>query len=126
MHRMFTFFLFVASFVAAQEGNPPKPEPCVAAGETIYQPGIDHVEPPELIPQKKKGSALGPSRTQVTLQVLLNSQGIVCDVRISRTTDAEAAKTIANDVAQNFKFKPATRYKKPVAVKMTMNFDLHK
>ena len=118
--------LFATSLAAAQEGNSPKHEPCFAPGETIYEPGIDHVKPPELLQQQRKGSAPDPSRRQVTLQLLLNSQGVVCEVRILRMTSAkaEAAKQLANNVAQNSKFKPATRYNKPVAVKMLMNFNL--
>jgi Gram-negative bacterial TonB protein C-terminal len=125
MQMIFSILLFAASLAAAQEGNPPKSEPCVAPGETIYQPGIDHVKPPELIPEHKKGNEPSPSRRQVTLEVLLNSQGAVCEVHIMRTSNVENAKKVADDVAQNFKFKPATRYNKAVAVKMLMNFNLH-
>jgi hypothetical protein len=31
---------------------------------------------------------------------------------------------VAENVAQNFKFNPATRFGKPVAVKFLMNFNL--
>jgi Gram-negative bacterial TonB protein C-terminal len=125
MQKIISVLLFAASLTTAQEGNPTKSEPCVAPGETIYQPGTDHVKPPQLVAQQKKGSASAPSRTQVDLELLLNSQGAVCEVRIVRTSSVEVAKTVADNVAHNFKFKPATRYKKPVAVKMLMHFDLH-
>jgi len=126
MQKVLSLFLFAASLAAAQEGNPPKPEPCLAPGETIYEPGVDHVKPPELIQQQRKGSSPDPSRRQVTLQLLLNSHGVVCEVRILRMTNVkvEAAKKLANNVAENSKFKPAVRYNKPVAVKMLMNFNL--
>ena len=123
--RILILTLWLAGYAAAAEGgNPANSDPCVAPGEKIYQPGVDHVTPPKLIPAPKKGSDPPSTPRQVTLEVLLNSQGTICNVHILRSTNVDNPRRVAEKVAQNFKFKPATRFDKPVAVKFLMNFDL--
>jgi hypothetical protein len=123
--RILVLTLLLARCLAgAQESNLAKSEPCVAPGEKIYQPGIDHVKPPEFMSVPKKVSEPPSTRRQVTLEVLLNSHGTICEVHIMRSTNVENSRKVAENVAQNSKFNPATRYGKPVAIKFLMNFNL--
>jgi hypothetical protein len=117
--------LLAAGFLsAAEKSDLAESEPCVAPGEKIYRPGVDHVKPPELIPVSKSSSEPPSTPRQVTLEVLLNSHGTICEVHILRSTNVENPRKVAENVAQNFRFKPAIRYDKAVAVKFSMNFNL--
>lgn len=112
------------SFAGAQDTSPPS---CLQDGDTISRPGENHVKPPQLV--SRAGDAAHAhdknSRVQLSLELVLNSEGRICETRILRASDAGIAKRVADNVRNSFKFKPATLDGKPVAVRFVMNFDLH-
>jgi hypothetical protein len=122
--RSVRIVIFASVFVLplptlAQEAQPSKP--CIAADEPIYKPGIDGVKPPQ--PKVDKNSKDAPeSRGPFSLQLVVNSEGHVCSVRVLNAKDRVSAKNAADYIAQHWTFKPATREGKPVAVSFTANF----
>lgn len=117
--RILRIILILVLPVASQE-NPTRP-PCVAPDETIYGMGGD-VKPPQPQPDKK---AKNPPEIQgsMLLEVLVNSGGRVCSVRIVNATDRLSAQKNANFIQDHWTFKPATKQGKAVAVKLQMTFN---
>jgi hypothetical protein len=89
--------------VAAQQNPEGSKSSCVAADEPIYGVGGD-VKPPEPHPDK-------------------NSEGRVCEARVLNATDRLSATKTANFILEHWKFRPAMRQGKAVAVRFTMNFN---
>jgi TonB family protein len=121
-----SFVLFVvlvsSTPIAAQENPPAAKPPCIAADEPIYRPGADGVKPGQ--PQPDKNAKNPPDiRGSMSLELLVNSEGRVCDVRIVNATDRLSAQKNANFILEHWTFKPATRQGKPVAVKLTMTLN---
>jgi hypothetical protein len=122
--------LFVLSFsaaqVQAQEGQQ-SPEPsCIAKDEPIYTPGEDHVKFPEVqmaSHHPDNPNAIKPG-TRASFDLLINSSGQICTVKALRAPNREEAIELANFVADNFRFKPATRKGKPVAVRFVTIFNI--
>ncbi len=107
--------------VAAQENQTAPKAPCITKEEPIYRPGTDGVTPPQ--PQAVKDTKRGPDvRTPYSLELLVNSDGRVCEARVLTARDESAAREAADYISEHWTFKPATRKGKPVAVKLTMNF----
>lgn len=107
--------------VAAQENQTGPKSPCIAADEQIYRPGIDGVKPPQ--PQPVKDAKNAPDvRVPFSLELLVNADGHVCDVRVLNARDQLSARKTAEYISEHWTFKPATRQGKPVAVKFTTNF----
>lgn len=61
------------------------------------------------------------------LEMLVNSSGQVCSVRIvkssDKSSDQESARKIAQFISEKWKFNPAMRDGKPVAVAFQVNFN---
>ena len=94
---------------------------CVPEGESVYQPGVDGVKPPQ--PQPVKDEKTGTDvRAPFSLELIVNSEGRVCDTRVLKAKDPVSADKVAQYILANWKFKPATRKGKPVAVKFIMNW----
>lgn len=107
--------------VASQENQTVPKTPCVAADEPIYRPGVDGVKPPQ--PQPVKDARNAPDiRAPFSLELLINSDGRVCDVRVLNARDQLSARKTAEYISEHWTFKPAMRQGKPVAVKFTTNF----
>jgi hypothetical protein len=58
----------------------------------------------------------------LTLEVLVNSEGRVCTVRVLSADDPSHAQEFAAYIMTHCTFKPATRRGKPVAVKFPISF----
>jgi hypothetical protein len=107
--------------VAAQENQTATKPLCIAADEHIYHPGSDGVKPPQ--PQPDKSAKDAPDmRGPFSLELVVNSEGRVCDARVLNARDQLSAKKAAEYISEHWTFKPATRQGKPVAVKFTTNF----
>jgi protein TonB len=106
--------------VVAQEIPQASKPPCVAADETVYKMGGD-VKPAQPQPDKKANAPdIGGS---ITLEVLVNAEGQVCDAKVLSSTDRLSAEKTAKFIREHWTFKPATKEGKPVAVRFTMNFN---
>jgi protein TonB len=118
--RVFLILLCFVLPVAAQASpQAPKP-PCIAADETVYKMGGD-VKPAQPQPDKKANAP--DIRGSVTLEVLVNAEGQVCDAKVLNSTDRLSAEKTAKFIREHWTFKPATKEGKPVAVRFTMNFN---
>lgn len=116
--------LVLLNFVAVtQDASKLDEHPCIGRDETIYHPGEDHVKAPELHRER-----LGPDNkgirpnSHVMLEVTVNATGAICEVRALKAPSRQEAQTVSEYVADNFKFKPATRHGKPVAVRFQVEF----
>jgi TonB family protein len=102
---------------AAQE---PQSKPCIAADERIYKL-VDGVKPPQ--PQSDKDAKDAPKRRgHVSFQLVVSAEGHVCSVKVVAASDKSSAEDAANYIAQHWRFKPATKEGKPVAVTFTVQF----
>jgi hypothetical protein len=101
-----------------------KSQPCLASDEVIYTPGEDHVKAPTLRMERRAlDPPLNPSFHAV-LEVVINSAGTICEVRALKAPDRDTAQKLAEDVADNFRFSPASRRGKPVAARFKIIFNL--
>jgi len=116
--RIIIIALALSSPLISQEAQPNKP--CIAADEAVYKPGVDGVTPPQPLPDKSKSNVdiHGP----MSLELVVNSEGHVCSVKVVSAKDQLSAKKVADHIAEHWTFKPATRQGKPVAVGFTTNF----
>jgi hypothetical protein len=114
--------IMIYSFaVAAQENQTATKPLCVAADEHIYTAGVDGVKPPQ--PQQAKNATDAPDmRGPFSLELVVNSEGRVCDARVLNAKDQLSAKKAAEYISEHWTFKPATRQGKSVAVKLTLNW----
>ena len=105
-------------------GQEDSSKPCLAANEPIYTPGEEHVKPPRL--RIERGPLEKPlkSSARAVFEVVINSAGSICDVRALKAPDRDTAQQLAEDIADNFRFTPATRKGKPVAVRFKVVFDV--
>ena len=99
--------------------------PCVAKGEPIYSPGEDHVKAPELHRERKGPDdakrAIRPN-SNVSLELVVGATGDICEIRALKAPSRDEAQAVAEYIADNFRFKPATRKAKPVAVHFQVLF----
>ena len=126
MHLIAWIAVAVVTSCSALGQDAPKPaeEPCIAKDETIYRPGEDHVKPPQIRQERKGPDNKGEIRpnSRVSLELIVNSSGDICEVRALNAPSREEARVVAEYVADNFRFKPATRNGKPVAVRFQVLF----
>jgi len=95
--------------------------PCVAASETVYAPGEGGIRPPQPLPSNKaKGVPEGQGH--MSFELLVNSEGSVCEVKILQAKDRLSAYKVAKYVEDDWKFEPATKEGEPVAVRFRVNF----
>jgi TonB family protein len=106
----------------AQENPTANNIPCISSSEAVYKPGVDGVKPPQ--PQPSKRDRTAPDlRGPASLELLVNSEGSVCNARVLTAKDKLSAQKSAKYISENWTFKPAMKQGKPVAVKFTMNFN---
>ena len=79
------------------------------------------MKPPQPQPNKKDKTA-PDLRGPLSLELLVNSEGHVCDARVVTAKDRLSAEKVAKYISENWIFKPASKQGVPVAVKFTMNF----
>ena len=112
--------IFAYALAVAQE-QPATSGDCVPRGEPIYHAERDKIKPPKL--ETKQAEQSPPQiRGNTLLELLVNSEGRLCEVHILKTTDHDAAVQIAAYVAKHWKFKPAIHEGRPVAVIFRSNF----
>lgn len=113
----------LAAFTIQAAGQKDERQVCLAQGEAIYSPGEDHVKAPKL--RIERGPLEKPlkSSSQAVLEVLINSAGTICEVRALKAPDRESAKQLAEYVADNFRFTPATRRGRAVPVRFKVVFN---
>ncbi|HEV2987374.1 MAG TPA: energy transducer TonB [Candidatus Angelobacter sp.] len=100
--------------------NQPAAKPsCIATDEPIYSPGQDGVKPPQPIQDSKKGLKISD---EFSIELMVNSEGRVCSARVLKAKDPGTAGEAADYMIDHWKFKPATKQGKPVAVRFTTNF----
>jgi hypothetical protein len=109
----------------AQNGAQSTEQPCIAKDETIYTPGEDHVKLPALRRERIGPDNKGRIRpnSHVALELTVNASGDICEVRALKAPSREEATAVAEYVADSFRFKPATRNGKPVAVRFQVLFN---
>ena len=119
--RVLTIVAAVLLSLSSLAQEPQQSTPCIAAGEKIYQPGIDGVKPPQ--PQPDKDAKDAPKiRGQASLQLVVSAEGHVCSANVIAANDKSSAQEMAKYIAQHWTFKSATKEGKPVAVTFRMNF----
>lgn len=122
--RMFLFVCGVlAMFALPMTGQTDKPESCIAQGELIYTPGEDNVKPPKLRVERAQMDHPSKVNSSVILEILLNPMGKICEVQALKAPDRDSARQFAENVADNFRFTPATRKGVPVAVRFKVVFN---
>ena len=115
------FALLSACASAVAQEQPVASGECVHRGEPIYHSDKDRFKPPKLAISQAEQSP--PAiRGETWLELLVNSEGRLCEVHILKTTDHDSAVQIATFVAKHWKFKPATHEGKPVSVMFRSNF----
>ena len=114
-------FLFALPMAGGQEETKPADHPCIAKDEPVYGPGDKKVKPPKMDvwPAEEQPEGL---KGKVVLEVLVNSEGRVCNVRLLQADDKTAGVKAAKHVADHWKFKAATLDGKAVAVRITVVF----
>jgi hypothetical protein len=98
--------------------------PCIAKGETVYRPGEQKVVPPKLQQDREEDDSSKKFKVRAQLELIVNSQGRICEIHILRSDNRDATKSIEEFVGKHWHFKPATRDGEPVAVRMQVNFNL--
>jgi hypothetical protein len=91
--------------------------------EPIYTPGTDGVKPPTVRVEHTPVDKPVKFDFPVVLDLTISTLGNLCEIHVLQARDQESAKQIANYVAQNFRFSPATRKGKPVAVRFKVVFN---
>ena len=109
----FAFVCVVGAFVVwAQKAD--DPEPVYELGEGITPPRIVHQVIPEY--QGKKGVGVKGS---VSIALVITSKGLVDHPRVVQGLDPDIDKSAVEAIKQ-WRFSPAQKDKKPVAVKVTV------
>jgi hypothetical protein len=118
--RTLLIFALLVTVALAQD---PKPSamPCVADSETVYAPGERGIKPPQPLPSNKAKGA-PEVQGQMSFELLVNSEGSVCEVKILQSKDRLSAYKVAKYIEDDWKFEPATKEGKPVAVRFRVNF----
>jgi hypothetical protein len=106
----------------ASFGQTNKAESCPIQGEQIYIPGADSVKPPRLQVERTPLDKPIKMKSRLVLQLTVSAMGKICEIQVLETTDEESAKQVASYVADNFRFRPATRRGKPVAARFKVVF----
>jgi len=120
--RVATYFLLgLGSFLAQAQTR--DLAVCVSQGETIYTVGGDHVEPPKIHNLHVEGVELPKTTSNVICEVLINSKGRICDIRIIKAPDRQTAFQVGRYIGENFRFAPVTHEGKSVAAKVRIVFD---
>lgn len=96
---------------------------CLAQGAAIYTVGEDHVKPPKIHNLHVVGVELPTITSNVICEVLINSEGRICNVRIIKAPDRQTAFQVGNYIGENFRFTPATREGKSVAARVPIVLD---
>jgi TonB family protein len=112
------------AFVALSGQTQTPDEPCLAKGEKIYRPGEDKVKPPDLSIDRTEDESSKGLKVRAQLELVVNSKGHVCEVRVLRSDNHDAATQIADIVQKQWHFKPATRSGEPVSVRFPSNFTI--
>ena len=89
---------------------------CVPQGAAIYSPGEDHVKAPKLRIVRLAVEQPLTFKRSVMSDVLVNSEGRICDIHIINAPDRETALQVGTYIGEHFRFSPATRDGKSVAV----------
>jgi len=58
------------------------------------------------------------------LEIVVNSEGRLCEVHLRKASDNAAGMQLATYIAGHWKFKPATLDGRAVSVKIIVNFNL--
>jgi hypothetical protein len=117
-----TYVLLGLGSVLAQ-GRTHNSAVCVSQGEAIYTVGEDHVKPPKLHIEQSERVRLPKITSNVICEVLINSEGRICDIRIIKAPDRQTARQVGMYIGENFRFTAATREGKSVAAKVPIVFD---
>jgi hypothetical protein len=108
--------------ICSLNGTAQSPENlCISKDEEIYTPDKDNVKPPQLQKDKKRTPPV-EIKENTQLELLVNAEGRICNVRVAEASDPLLANQLSQYVAEHWRFKSATRQDKPVAVKLTVNF----
>jgi TonB family protein len=100
-------------FVSCRGNNSDAPD-CITAPRAMYSPD------PEYPKQERKAGHQGI----VVLWLVVGTEGVPRDVRVVRPLSPEFDEAAVNAV-NNWKFSPATKYGKPVAVQINVRVNFH-
>jgi len=121
MRALLILLSFALPALSQESPQTSKPS-CIAADVPIYSAGevkLPHQRPSEI----RKAANMPDIRGSMTLELLVNSEGRVCNVRILQAFDRLSAQTLANFLVEHGTLKPATRQGKPVAFKLKWFMD---
>jgi hypothetical protein len=117
-----TYVLLGWGSLLAQAQNHNSAE-CVSQGAAIYTVGEDHVKPPKIHIVHSERERLPATTSSVICEVLINSEGRICDIRIIKAPDRQTARQVGMYIGENLRFSAATREGKSVAAKVPIVFD---
>lgn len=95
--------------------------PCFASGEMVYDLKPD-IRPPKLRMERKSPDGSVSLSSPVVLELTVNAAGKICDAKALAAPDQQSAKHFVEYVTDNFRFSPATRKGRPVAVRFQVKF----
>jgi len=105
-------------------GSPGQAEETIPCPDSpVYVAGQDHVTLPQLRMERRSPDAPVKTQFPVVLSVTNNIKGQSCEIRVLKAPDVETGRQLAEFVADNFRFTPATRKGKPVAVRFRIVFE---
>ncbi len=108
-------WVFVVLIVSGALLSASDREEIYKVGGDVSAPKLVHKEQPKYPKQAKKARITGT----VVLSAVLNSKGVPESIQVVRSVDPDLDVEAAR-AASNWRFKPAEKYGKPVAVNITM------
>jgi periplasmic protein TonB len=96
------------------------PEPIYRVGGGVKAPSVTYSPDPEFPEKERKAGHQGP----VLLGLVVHSDGLPGDIKVLRTLSPKLDKA-AIDAVKKWRFSPATRDDKPVAVLINVEVNFH-
>ncbi len=109
-----------ASSVHAEDSTRAAPEPIDRVREGVKPPGATNAPDPKFPKKERKARHQGT----VILTLVVGSDGLPRDIKVSRTLSPEFDEA-AMDAVKKWKFSPAMRDDKPVAVQIKVEVNFH-
>lgn len=107
---------FAGQSVLAFDRVPFAKQGCVM-GDQIYVPGENGVAPP----MPERANQLPKLRGSATFEFVVSAEGSVCEVVVKRSASSDAQLAVAK--MRGWKFRPAQKDGRAVAVRFTLNLN---
>jgi len=114
--------LILSTHLGAVRSESDRSAICLAEGEHIYSSTDNEVKMPKLHIEESKRREVSP-KSPVEFEIILNPAGRLCEIHVLKAPDRDTAKQLAYRVGDYFRFSPATRKGKPVAIRFRIVFE---